>query len=83
MYDQEIRNHLSRSGFSVDYALWLTSEQGRLTAAQIAAKLEGDDYAVMLCGSIPFVAAFISQFRALGLPRERIITAELQFRSGM
>lgn len=82
VYDQEIRNHLSRTSFSVEYALWRTSEQGRLTASRIAADVEDDNYAVMLCGSMPFVDAFISQFRALGLPRERIITAELQFRLG-
>ena len=49
-------------------------------SARIAADVERDDYVVMLCGNMPFVAAFTSQFRALGLPRERIITEELQFR---
>ena len=62
--------------------LWLTREQGRLTAARIAADVERDDYTVMLCGTMPFINAFASQFRELGLPRERIITEELQFRQG-
>ena len=82
MYDHEIRTSRSRMGFAVEYVLWLTSERGRLTAARIAADVERDDYAVMLCGNMSFVAAFTSQFRALGLPRERIITEELQFRRG-
>ena len=82
VYDHEIRTSRSRMDFAVDYVLWLTSERGRLTAARIAADVERDDYAVMLCGNMSFVAAFTSQFRALGLPRERIITEELQFRRG-
>lgn len=82
VYDQEIRNSRSRAEFSVDYVLWLTSERGRLTAARIAGEVARDDYAVMLCGTMPFVAEFTAQFRALGVPRERIITEELQFRRG-
>ena len=82
VYDREIRASSSRAGFAVDYVLWLTSEQGRLTAKRIAADVERDDYAVMLCGNMAFVDAFTAQFRALGLPRERIITEELQFRPG-
>jgi ferredoxin-NADP reductase len=79
-YDEEIRRVHSRAGFLIDYVLWLTSARGHLTAAKIAADVKYDDYAVMLCGSMPFVADFTAQFRALGLPRERIITEELQFR---
>ena len=82
VYDREIRASCSRAGFAVDYVLWLTSEHGRLTAKRIAADVERDDYAVMLCGSMGFVDSFTAQFRALGLPRERIITEELQFRRG-
>jgi predicted ferric reductase len=82
VYDHEMRTCSSRAGFAVDYVLWLTSEQGRLTAARIAADVQRDDYAVMLCGNMAFVHAFTSQFRALGLPGKRIITEELQFRRG-
>jgi predicted ferric reductase len=82
VYDREMRTCSSRAGFAVDYVLWLTSEQGRLTAARIAADVQRDDYAVMLCGNMAFVHAFTSQFRALGIPRKRIITEELQFRRG-
>jgi len=80
VYDEEIRNCRSRAGFTIDYVPWLTSEHGHLTAARIAADVKGDDYAVMLCGSMFVVAALRSQFRALGLPPQRIITEELQFR---
>jgi predicted ferric reductase len=82
VYDREIREARERTSGSIDYVRWLTREQGRLTAARIAADVERDDYAVMLCGTMPFVDAFVAQFRALGLPRERIITEELQFRPG-
>jgi predicted ferric reductase len=81
VYDQEIRRCRSRASFSIDYALWLTGEQGRLTAARIADDVGRDDYAVMLCGSMPFVAEFRRQFRNLGLRPERIIAEELQFRA--
>jgi hypothetical protein len=36
----------------------------------------------MLCGSMAFVEELTAQFRALGVPRARIITEELQFRRG-
>jgi ferredoxin-NADP reductase len=34
----------------------------------------------MLCGHMPFVADLARQFTALGVPRERIITEEFEFR---
>jgi len=80
VYDREIRENCSRASDTIDYVLWLTREQGRLTATRIAADVERDDYAVMLCGTMLFVDALVSQFRELGVPRERIITEELQFR---
>jgi predicted ferric reductase len=80
VYDREIREHRTSTSDFVEYVLWVTREQGRLTAARIAEGLEDDDYAVMLCGTRPFVEAFVEQFRELGLPNERIITEELQFR---
>jgi len=80
VYDQEIRQNCSRAGSSIEYAQWVTSERGRLTAKRIAADVESTDYAVMICGSMPIVRAFTAQFRALGIPSKRIITEELQFR---
>jgi predicted ferric reductase len=81
VYDQEISKSHSHASFSIKYQLWLTSQQGHLTAAGIAAEVGSGDYAVMLCGSMPFVADFVRQFRALGLRPNQIITEELQFRS--
>jgi predicted ferric reductase len=81
VYDQEIRQSRSCAGFSVEYVRWVTSRQGHLTAARIAAEVTCNDYAVMLCGSMSFVADFGAQFRALGVPRRRIISEELQFRA--
>lgn len=81
VFDAEIgENYLSTESY-VDYALWCTSEQGRITAAAIAEELAPlDDYAVMLCGQMAFVHDLARQFRALGVPSERIITEELAFR---
>lgn len=81
VYDSEISSSHSKGRFSITYSLWVTGDRGHLTAAQIAAGMAGSDYAVMLCGSMPFVTDFARQFRDLGLPRNRIITEELQFRS--
>lgn len=81
VFDAEIgRDHLSADSY-VDYVLWNSGQRGRITAAAIAAEIAPiDDYAVMLCGQMRFVHDMARQFRALGVPPERIITEELQFR---
>jgi predicted ferric reductase len=80
VYDQELKDNVERADSYIDYTLWVSSARGRLTAAKIVADVELDDYAVMLCGTTAFVASMASEFRALGLPSERIITENLQFR---
>ena len=81
VYDEEIRKSRSCTGFSIEYKLWVTGDHGRLTAAQVTSDVARGDYAVMLCGSMPFISDFRRQFRALGLPPQRIIAEELQFRN--
>jgi predicted ferric reductase len=81
VYDQEISKSHSRASFSINYKLWLTADQGHLTAARIAEEVGRGNYAVMLCGSMPFVKEFARQFRELGLRPDRIIAEELQFRA--
>ena len=49
-------------------------------AVRVNADVALEGYAVMLCGQLRFVADLSRQFRALGVPRERIITEELEFR---
>ncbi len=81
VYDAEIRDRFLRADSFIDYHLWLTSEQGRLTAKQIAEEVAPlDNYAVMICGTSRFSNDLAHQFRKLGLPREKIIVEELQFR---
>jgi predicted ferric reductase len=81
VYDGEIRTRFLAAESYIDYELWLTGERGRITAAKIAeAVAPFGDYAVMLCGTAAFVSDLARQFRALGLPSERIILEELQFR---
>lgn len=81
VYDAEIRDsHLDAESY-IDYELWITGRQGRISAAAIAAEVAPlDDYAVMLCGNMAFAQDLASQFRALNIPSDRIITEELQFR---
>jgi len=81
VYDQEIRDSFLKAESYIDYVLWLTADQGRLTAKQVHEEVSiFGDYAVMLCGAPAFVNDLARQFRALGLPAERIIVEELQFR---
>lgn len=81
VYDAEIRDRFLKADSFIDYHLWLTGEQGRLTARQIAEEVAPlDDYAVMICGRARFANDMRQQFRKLGLPREKIIMEELQFR---
>lgn len=81
-YDEEIRESYLKADSYIDYALWVTREQGRITAAAIAEAMdpEFDDYAVMLCGTTAFNRDLARQFRALGVGRERIIAEEFAFR---
>jgi predicted ferric reductase len=81
VYDSEIRESYLQAESYIDYALWETAHRGRITAAQVAADIAPlEDYAVMLCGQLTFVSDLARQFRTLGLPHDRIITEELEFR---
>ena len=81
VYDSEIRESYLEAESYIDYALWQTAQSGRITAAQIASDIAPlDDYAVMLCGQLRFVSDLARQFRALGIPRDRIISEEFEFR---
>ena len=81
VYDSEIRESYLDAESYIDYALWQTAHRGRITAAQIASDIAPlDDYAVMLCGQLRFVSDMARQFRALGIPRDRIISEEFEFR---
>ncbi|MCG6859858.1 MAG: ferric reductase-like transmembrane domain-containing protein [Chromatiaceae bacterium] len=81
-YHEEIENSYLKADSYIDYDLWVTSERGRITAAAIAEDLKPieDDYAVMLCGTVPFNRDLARQFRALGVPAARIIAEEFAFR---
>ena len=81
VYDTEISQSYLNAESYVDYVLWATARQGRITAAAIAAEIAPlDDYAVMLCGQLSFVSDLARQFRELGIPSDRIITEEFEFR---
>jgi ferredoxin-NADP reductase len=65
----------------IDYVLWPTACRGRVTAAQVASEIAPvEGYVVMLCGQLRFISDLARQFRALGVPRDRIITEEFEFR---
>ncbi len=79
-YHDEISQRYLEANSYIDYILWCSREQGRITAAAIAEEIYPlDDYAVMLCGPGPFVAAMTAQFKALGLPPDRLISEAFLF----
>ena len=80
MYDSEIRESYLKVESYIDYELWHTASRGRIAAAQIASEVALEGYAVMLCGRVAFISDLARQFRALGIPPERIITEEFKFR---
>jgi ferredoxin-NADP reductase len=81
VYDSEIRESYLEAESYIDYALWPTARRGRITAAQVASEVAPlEDYAVMLCGQVRFISDLARQFRAIGVPSDRIITEELEFR---
>lgn len=81
VYDAEISESYLTTESYIDYTLWPTASRGRITAAAIASDIAPlDNYAVMLCGQLSFVADLARQFRALGIPPDRIITEEFEFR---
>jgi predicted ferric reductase len=81
VYDSEIRESYLDAESYIDYALWLTAHSGRITAAQVASDIAPlQHYAVMLCGQVQFISDLARQFRALGVPSDRIITEEFEFR---
>jgi predicted ferric reductase len=80
-YDTELHDLAARADSWVDYHLWESKRQGRLTAADIHAEAgKLGDYAVMLCGTNAFLHDMRAQFRQLGLPDARIIAEEFQLR---
>lgn len=80
-HDAEIQDAYPKADSYIDYTLWLSSERGRLTAAAIAEDVAPlGDYAVMLCGPRAFLRNMRRQFRALGLPNDRIIAEEFDIR---
>lgn len=60
----------------------VSSEQGQLSAEQIAARLNGSlgDRSIYLCGPFPMVDALRSGFKRLGVPARRIHSEEFSFR---
>ncbi|MGB0694203.1 MAG: ferredoxin reductase family protein [Rhodospirillaceae bacterium] len=79
-YHQELSDLVLKADSYVDYDLWLTGERGRLTAKKVIEEVMLDDFAVMLCGSSKFTEDMTRQFRAAGLPEDRLIFDDLSFR---
>lgn len=81
IYQRELEELCASADSYVDLTVWVSTQQGRLSAAQIAEDVGFDDYAVMMCGTRAAVDDLSRQFKKLGLPQSRIISEELQFRA--
>jgi predicted ferric reductase len=79
-YDEEIRSSYLKADSFIDYELWETATQKRLTAQRVMQDVAPlDNYAVMLCGRPEFVTDMTRQFHERGVPLDRIISEELRF----
>jgi predicted ferric reductase len=86
-FDNDIRNEVILSQFhgfpqlekrGHHYELYLSSKQGRISAAYIDQQVHGGipDKYVFLCGPSPMVDEMIRQFKAMGLNRKQIIVED-------
>lgn len=86
-FDKDIRNEVILShfhGFKAFeerghyYELYLAARHGLITAEYLDGRVQGGlrDKNIFLCGPTPMVNALISQFDALGIPREQVITED-------
>ena len=86
-FDNDIRHEVILSRFhgfpqleqrGHHYELYLSSRQGRISAAYIDKKTPGgiSDKYVFMCGPSPMVDDLIRQFEALGLDRRRIVVED-------
>jgi len=83
-FDNDIRNEVILSHFhgfpafeerGHHYELFVSSRQGRISAAYIDSRVRDGvrDKNIYLCGPTPMVASLISQFKGMGVSKDRII----------
>jgi predicted ferric reductase len=86
-FESDIRNEVIIShfhGFNAfdkrghHYELYLSSVQGRITAAYVDERVKGgvQDKNVFMCGPTPMVESLIIQFKALGVKDQQIIVED-------
>lgn len=86
-FDKDIRREVELShyhGFPAmekrghHYELYVSSQQGRITAEIIRDQVAGDiqDKYVFLCGPGPMVDGLVEQFLDLGVPRRQIVVED-------
>jgi len=82
VYHDEIKNYVDVADSYVDYVKWVSEDRGPLTAQTIL-ELTGpvNDYAVMMCAPPKMMRAIRKQFIRAGLPANRIIFEDFNFRS--
>ncbi len=66
---------------NVDYRLWVSREEGRISSEALAQYLENPQTtAIMMCGPEQLLRSLIKQLRALGVPRDNVYAEGFAFR---
>jgi predicted ferric reductase len=89
-FDSDIRNEVILSQFygfphledrGHHYELYLSSEQGRISAAYIDQRVPGGvkDKYVFLCGPTPMTNALIRQLKVIGLKKRQMVVEDFNF----
>ena len=78
-FDNELR-HLAEHKPGLTYKLWLSDENGPLTAEAMPEITNSEKVDVFICGPEAFRRSLTAQLRAAGIPRRSIHSEEFTFR---
>ncbi len=78
-FDDELRDLAERTP-GLTYHLWLSEENGLLTAEAMPETKEADGLDVFICGPVALRNSLTDQFRAIDIPQRNIHSEEFAFR---
>lgn len=78
-FDDELRDLAERTP-GLTYNLWLSEENGLLTAEAMPETKEADGLDVFICGPVALRHSLTDQLRAIGIPQRNIHSEEFAFR---
>jgi len=78
-FDDELRD-LAECTPGLTYYLWLSNNDGRLTADAMAETMQADDLDVFICGTEALRDSLTDQLHVIGVPSRNIHSEEFSFR---